>query len=158
MHTQPEPCSWHHGRPKCDPTTGVVHQTRGSGQLIRQHPSASPGMSSSPYLDGLWDGRQVALQLAFCRVLLPELVQNSRQQFLCSSHLTFSLYVSLKSKWCIYTIVLTWVQAQKNSYFNLSEGSYFLIVVNLSITVHVFPMPMLKSLSFNEIFLPRCIW
>ena len=40
--------------------------------------SAVPSISLS-YLDGLWDGRQMAVQLQFCRVLLPAFVQNTAQ-------------------------------------------------------------------------------
>ena len=34
--------------------------------------------------------------------------------FLCSSHLTFSPSVLLKSRWCSHTIVPTWLQLGKN--------------------------------------------
>ena len=41
--------------------------------------SVVPSLPRSSYLDALWDGRQVAVQLLFCGVLLPGLVQNSMQ-------------------------------------------------------------------------------
>ena len=34
-----KPRSWQHGRPKCDPTTGEVHQTRGFGQVFVFRPT-----------------------------------------------------------------------------------------------------------------------
>ena len=40
---------------------------------------AVPSMSCLSCLDGLWDGRQVAVQLLFCRMLLSRFVQNSMQ-------------------------------------------------------------------------------
>ena len=51
---------------------------------------------------------------------------------LCSSHLAYSSGVSLKSRWCNHTIVLTWPQLRKNSLYILSERSDFRMVINLS--------------------------
>ena len=56
---------------------------------------------------GLQDGRKVAVQLLFCKVLLlPKFVQNAVS--LCSSHLVFSPNVFLESK-CIWTIVFIFI-------------------------------------------------
>ena len=41
---------------------------------------AEPIMSCSSFLDGLWDGKQVAVQLLLCRALLEGFVENSMQQ------------------------------------------------------------------------------
>ena len=38
---------------------------------------AVPSMSCLSYLDGLWDGRQMAIQLLFCGLFLSIFVQNS---------------------------------------------------------------------------------
>ena len=48
----------------------------------------------------LWDGRQVAIHLLFCGVLLPGFVQKC-------SYLAFSLCISLVSIQCIHTVALT---------------------------------------------------
>ena len=76
--------------------------------------------------------------------------------FLCSFHLAFSPRVSLKSKWCNHTVVLSWLQLGKSSRFILSERSDFHMVVNLLVAVHRLPICMLTSLSVDEILLPRC--
>ena len=72
---------------------------------------------------------------------------------LYSSHWDFSTSVSLASRRCIHTIVLT----QKKSRFLLSRRllirSVFHMIDNLSIAVHTFARLILTSLSVDEILL-----
>ena len=74
---------------------------------------------------------------------------------LYSSHLDFSPSALFKSWWCSHTLVLTWLQLDRNSRFILSERSDFQMIINLSIVVHAFPVRMLTSLSVDEILLLR---
>ena len=48
-----------------------------------------PAMSCTFYLNGLYDGKQVVVQLLFCRILLSEFIHNDTESY-CSSNLTFS--------------------------------------------------------------------
>ena len=51
---------------------GYVHVLDSTGEQV--HPY-SP--CSSSYVEGLWDWREVAVQLLFCRILLPGIFQNN---------------------------------------------------------------------------------
>ena len=73
-----------------------------------------PSMSCSSYWDGLWDGRQVAVQL-FYEVLLPGLVQHIA--FLYSFHQTFSLSVSIVHPYYSNEMATAW----KKTCFILSD-------------------------------------
>ena len=57
---------------------------------------------------------QGAVQLQFCWVLLPGLVQKLHTVFLCS-YQAFSSGISLASKWCNHTVVLIWLLLGKVS-------------------------------------------
>ena len=114
-----------------------------------------PWMSCSSYLNGLWDGKQLAVQLLFCEALLPGFVQDSTQKLLCSSHLAFSLCVSIHRvhpKNSI-DIATTW----KKSLFILLNRSDFHIISNLPIAFQIFTRCMLTSLSVNEMLLVRYV-
>ena len=75
-------------------------------------------MSSSIYYDGLWDGRQMVLQLLFCVCVYggaaSRIYSKQYTALLCRSHLTFSLGISLKSSRCNHTVVLTQPQLNEN--------------------------------------------
>ena len=67
----------------------------------------------------------MALQLLFCQMLLPDLFKTT---FLFSSCLAFSPYVLLESKWCNYTVILTWLQLGSIPVLILSEGFDFYLL------------------------------
>ena len=99
----------------------------------------------------------MALQLLFCRVLHPGVVQNNSQHP-CVVLIYFFLQVfCLKFKWCIHTIILIRLQLLRISGFFLSERSDFHLVDELSIVVHAFTMQMLTLLSVDEILLLKCV-
>ena len=75
--------------------------------------TAMPHISCLSY--GLWDGRQVAVQLLFCRALLHMICSRQCSTILWSSHLVFSPYVILASMWCIYIVVWTLIQLGGNA-------------------------------------------
>ena len=75
--------------------------------------------------------------------------------FLCCSHLAFSLGISLKSMWCINTVVWTQPQLERNPVYILSDRSHFHIIDNLSIAVYSFTRHMLTSFSVDRMFLPK---
>ena len=81
---------------------------------------AAVRMTFSFYLDGLWDGSLMVMQLSFYWLLLPEFIQNCTQ-YLCVVYIVFSPGVSLKSKLCNYTIVLIW----KNIRFKYAYKKYW---------------------------------
>ena len=109
--------------------------------------SAVPNISCLSYLDGLWDARQVAIQLLFSEVLLPGICSKQYAASLCSFYLTFSPSFSLKSKWCT-DITSAW----KNSHFREITFPY-----DLAIVVYAFLMQMLTLLSLDEILLPSYV-
>ena len=120
---------------------------------------ASPAllcMSCSSYLNGLWDRRQVAIQLLFCGELLLRFVQDSTQH---SSLLPILLFFM-----CFVSVLVVHpyssmdtVTACKKSCFILLDRPELHIIDNLSIAFHTFTRHMLTSLSVNEILLPRYV-
>ena len=99
-------------------------------------------MSCSSCFDGLSDGNQVAIQLLFCRVLLPGFVQNSTQHF-CVVPFRFL------SKHFVKAPVV-------QPYSSTDMGR----IPNLFVRIRFpccsfFPMHMLAMLSVVEILLPR---
>ena len=72
-----------------------------------------------------------------------------------SSYLVFSPGVSLKSKRCNHTVVLT----QRGRIFVLFHlrCQISILVVNLSIAIHAIPMCMLTSLSIDKILLRKYV-
>ena len=54
----------------------------------------------------------------------------------------------------LISLLCSWLQLEKLSFFS-SNRSDFLLMHNLSITVHTFPVRMLTSLSVDEILLPK---
>ena len=89
------------------------------GEVFRRM-SAVSSMFCSSYLDGLWNRRQIDILLLFCKVLLQRFVQNSTQHPCIVFIELFSLSTSLMSRWCRYTIVMTWIQLGRNiRYFHL---------------------------------------
>ena len=111
-----------------------------------------PSVSCSSYLDTLWDGGKVVVQLLFYEVLLLEFVQNSTQ-FPCRFVLKRFIKVLMVQP-CNSTVT---ARAWKNSRFISSERLDFHMVDNLSIAVHAFPMRMLTSLSVDEILEPMYV-
>ena len=65
-------------------------------------------------LNGLGDGRLVAVQLLFLLGVASRISLKQHATFLCSFHLAFSLCVLLASMWCILTIVRTQPQLGRN--------------------------------------------
>ena len=72
----------------------------------------------------------------------------------CSSNLTFSPGISLKSKWCNHTIVLTQLQLRRILIL-FYQRSNFHMVINLSIAICALLMYMFISFSVDEIWLSR---
>ena len=83
----------------------------------------------------------------------------SRQQAasLCSSHLAFSLRVTLTSKWCSHTVALTRLQLGRIFGLSYQRDQIFIWFDNLSIADHAFPMGILTALSVDKILLPRYV-
>ena len=67
----------------------------------------------------------------------------------------FSLCVSLESRWCSHTVVLTWLQLKRISILFYQIDQILTWVDNRYIAIYVLPMHMLTSPSVNEIFLLR---
>ena len=78
-------------------------------------------------LDGLWDGKQVTVQLQFCWVLLLGFVQDSTKILveLPSSLFSFSFlsFVLLVSRGGINTVVPTLLQIESNAILFIKEIS-----------------------------------
>ena len=70
---------------------------------------------------------------------------------LCSSHPAITLIPSLRSSWCFHTIVLTWLQLERIPIL------FIRVLISIWSVVHAFPIHMLKSLSVDEILLPRYV-
>ena len=115
--------------------------------LLEQY---SPSMSCSSDLDGLWDGKQEALQLLFNRVLVPGFVPNS---ILHSCNFFFSNHLVRVQVVHSYRSADTTI-AGKQIYFIRSD---FHMINNLSLAAHTFPMHILTLLSVDEILLPRYV-
>ena len=108
------------------------------------------------YLNGLWDGWQVAEQLQFFRVQHPGFVQNNaRHPWATPMKLFLSAFsvrtsgAAIQQYWHSYSF--------EDVLFHFISGINFNMVVNLSITVHNLSMCMLISLLVDEILLPRYI-
>ena len=67
-------------------------------------------ISCLSYLDDLVRWGLMAIQLLFCRVLLPEFVRNCMQHSWKVFIWFFSPSSMLASKWCNHRVVLTWLQ------------------------------------------------
>ena len=105
-------------------------------------------------LDGSWDGRQVAVHLLFCGVLLPEFVQNSTKHSCLFSSSFFSfihfVWVHMVHPYpCTDTLI-----SLKKPRFVLLKRLNIKIFSNLLITSYAFLTHMLTSLSVaNPYFL-----
>ena len=98
----------------------------------------------------------MAIQLLFCRALLPGFVQNSTLHSYVIPIYLFPPRVTLESRSCTHTIVQT--QPLLGGYrFILSERSDFHIIDCLSIAFYAFAWPMLTSLAVDEKLLPRYV-
>ena len=75
---------------------------------------------------------------------------------LWSSNLAFRSAVSAKSKWCNYTLVLTWLKLGRIPI--LSDRSDFHRFLNVLIAVHGLLMYVLTSFSVDEILLPKYMY
>ena len=115
---------------------------------------AVPSMLYSFYLSGLWDERQVTIQLLFCGVVASRICLRRHIVFLCSSRLVFFSvrFVSIHPYSCTVTAI-TW----KKSSFILSDKSDFHMIDSLSIVFHTFARCMWTSLSVDEMLLPRFV-
>ena len=67
--------------------------------------SALSCTSCSSYLDGLFDGRQVAGQLLFCGFVASRICSKQHSVSLCSSHRAFTPSASINSRWCSDAII-----------------------------------------------------
>ena len=109
-------------------------------------------MSGSSNLDSFRDGWLVAVQLLFCRVLLPRLVRY------CSQHccvFAVNLFIRLVSVHVVHpyssiNTTATW----KKQRFILSARSDFHMTNKLSIAIHGFASLALMSFSIDETPLP----
>ena len=91
-------------------------------------------------------GRTVAVLWGIAR----RIGSKQHTEFLCSSDLTFSPGISLKSMWCIHTVILTQPQLGRNPTL-FYQWSDFHMINNQSEIVHNFPLHMLTSLSVRDI-------
>ena len=75
--------------------------------------------------------------------------------FLCSSHQAFSLCILLASMWCIYTVVFTQPQLQRNPllFYHIDQTSIWSITYQFQSMLSL--GHILTSLSVDEILLPR---
>ena len=89
------------------------------------------------------------LQVAASRICLKQHTTS-----LCDTNLAFSPSISLESKWCNHTVVLTLLELRRIPVL-FCQRPEFHMVDNLSIAVHALPISMLKSLSIDVILLPR---
>ena len=96
----------------------------------------------------------VAVELLFCKLMLPGYVQKCYVQFLSSFRLSFSPCVSFESRWPIHSVVPTQLLLGKKPRLILSERSDFHLIENLLITFLAFPIHMLRSFSVDDILLP----
>ena len=107
------------------------------------------------YMDGLWDGKQLAVQQLFCRVLLPGFVQNSMQHT-CVVPIKFFFSKAFIRFQGVQPYTSTDIAiALKNSDFILSKRSDFHLVINPSIRAHAFLM--LTLISANVRLQPRYV-
>ena len=86
----------------------------------------------------------------------PRICLKRHEAFLCSSHLAFSLIVSLRSKYCNHIIVRTWLEMVKIHVLFNQEDQIFMGPVNrwpINCGA-VLLMRMLTSLLADEILLP----
>ena len=102
-------------------------------------------MSCSSYQDGLWDGRQVAIQDLF------KAVRSILVSFTPSLFSKCFVRSQMVQPYNSTDTATSW----KNSSFILSERLDFHMLDNLSIAAHDFPMRILTSLSVDEILLSR---
>ena len=115
---------------------------------------ASPAMSHMSYLsylNGLWDGKQVAIQLPFYWVLFSGLL-NTAHRILVSFTSSSSLYILLVSMLCMDTAI-TW----RNLFFFSSDWLDFFMINSQSVAFHVYAKCMLTPLSVDEILLLRYV-
>ena len=92
-----------------------------------------------------------------CRVsVVFDLVQK-HVAFLCSSHPVFSPCISLVSKWCIHTVVMTQPHLGRNLVLFYQWDQISIWSNNLSIVVNALARRMLTLLSVDEILLLRYV-
>ena len=115
--------------------------------------SAMICMNCSSYLNGLSDGRQVAIQMLFWGEASSRICSRQSTKFLSRSHLAFPPCILSVSVWCIHTVVLIQVQFERNPvwFYQTSMND------NLPIAFPTFTRLMLTSLSIDEILLPRFV-
>ena len=77
-------------------------------------------------------------------------------EFLCSSHLPLSSYLSFSSRWCFHPVVLLQSQLGRKpvSFYQMSD---LYMSGNLPKAIHVFSMRMVKTLFVHEILLPNYV-
>ena len=95
-------------------------------------------MSRPSYLDGFGDGREVAVELLFCGMLLPGIVQYN-SGFLCNFHLAFSLYAKSGHP---YSRIDTIADMKKKCVLFYQKVDFYMID-NLSIVDHDFTIDVI---------------
>ena len=120
--------------------------------LVFASPAVS-GISGSSSLYSFRDGRQVAVQLAPCGMLLPEPVQY------CSQHSCIIAVELLLRLVCVQVVhpysSIDTTAAWKKLRFILSVRFYFHMIESLSIAVPAFVSRVSVSFSVDDTLLPR---
>ena len=111
-------------------------------------------ISGSSNSDSFRNGWLGAVQLLFCGVLPPGLVQHNLQHSCVIAVKLFFPSVLLASMWCIHIAVSTRLLLGKLR-FILSVRSDFHMTDTLSFAVHAFASHVLMSVSVDETLLPR---
>ena len=93
---------------------------------------------------------------ASLRVVSSTIRSKQQRASLHNYHRAFSPSILFKSRWCIYIVVLTWVQFWRIRVL-IYPRSYFYIVDNLLIAVDALTIRMLSSLSLDKILLLKFI-
>ena len=114
-------------------------------------------MSGSSNLDGFRDGSKIAVQLLFCWVLPPELLQYSSQHS-CVIVSSFFFCIRLGGVHEVHPYSSTdTAAALKKLPYNLSDRSDFHMTDNLSIAIHAFATSVLVSFLVHKTLLPWCV-